>query len=187
MKEPSPHEIEVIYNSCYGGFSFSEDFVKFVNERSGIEIDEYIYNRDDRDIRSDPEIIALVREFGLEKAAGRAAKLVIQKIPPFYAWKITEYDGLEHIKIRPAWKQLATAFMHDDRNNVLMKAALEGTLAEFDLSKSVYTRLDKLEAENKELRDKLLESECRPPDAGGAAYNRYKDRWYKRLKRSMSF
>lgn len=49
--------------------------------------------------RCDPDLIAVVEEFG-ERANGPCAKLVIVNVPDGVNWDIDEYDGIEHVEER---------------------------------------------------------------------------------------
>jgi len=46
--------------------------------------------------RSDPDLIAVVRELG-EAANGGCAELAIVSVPDGVEWEIDEYDGVEHV------------------------------------------------------------------------------------------
>ena len=47
--------------------------------------------------RNDPDLIAVVKEFG-EKASGQRAKLSVVEIPNEIEWEINEYDGNETVE-----------------------------------------------------------------------------------------
>ena len=84
--------MKVLYNDCYGGFGFSEEFVKEFNKRYP-EKKIHRYSRE----RVDPDIIALVEEMGLNKSSGVCAKIRIQEIPDDVEYDIHEYDGEETV------------------------------------------------------------------------------------------
>lgn len=80
--------MEIILNKCYGGPSFSEAFC----EKYGVNR----YDVDDK--RTDPAIIAAVREFGEAAASGSMACLAICTIPGEVTdWELGEYDGIEFV------------------------------------------------------------------------------------------
>lgn len=90
------NSLEILYNSCYGGFGLSYQFKNHYNISD--------YNRE----RYDPSLISKVKEFGLKQSSGKYSKLKIKKIeynskiPLKYIEnniKIHEYDGIEHIEI----------------------------------------------------------------------------------------
>ena len=107
---------KVVYNSCYGGFGLSEKAVRLARERSGNEKwgditlvgETYpdgsgvceaflgssypLYNVS----RSDPVLVAIVEELGVE-ANGRFANLKIRDLPAGARYRIDEYDGNERV------------------------------------------------------------------------------------------
>ena len=90
---------KVVYNTCYGGFSISEEALKLLNQKSNNrykKTDIYLIQRDD------PLLISVVEELG-EKANGKCANLKIVDIPEEYinCYEIDEYDGLEKIICDP--------------------------------------------------------------------------------------
>lgn len=49
------------------------------------------------DRRDDPDLVAVVKELGTEKASGRFACLKIVSVPANVKWYIHEYDGSEEV------------------------------------------------------------------------------------------
>ena len=105
--------IEVVINSCFGGFGLSHeaflelrklgnktalsepDIGELWDDKSGPR--ESYYDTFCRDIdRDDKDLISVVKQLK-EKANGMYAKLRIVKIPSDIKWQIEEYDGSEHI------------------------------------------------------------------------------------------
>ena len=87
--------MKVVINTCYGGFSLSEEAYKEL----GLEWDDYgfIYT-DNRIDRVRPELIKCVKKLG-KKANGKHAQLEIVKIPDDVVdWHISECNGLEIIR-----------------------------------------------------------------------------------------
>jgi hypothetical protein len=58
----------------------------------------------DRDIeRDDPDLVAVVEEFG-DLASGWAGKLAVVEIPDGVRWEVEEYDGLERVaEVHRTW------------------------------------------------------------------------------------
>jgi hypothetical protein len=50
--------------------------------------------------RSDPTLVEVVEELGLEAASGRMAELAIIEIPDGVDWYISDYDGMENVAER---------------------------------------------------------------------------------------
>lgn len=79
--------MEIVINTCYGGFSVSEEAAKFFNLDS-------VYSDIDR---QDPVLIEKVKE-NPKWVSGRLANLKVVDIPDKSTdWVIDEYDGLERI------------------------------------------------------------------------------------------
>lgn len=79
--------MKVIYNSCYGGFSFNKDFAK----KMGID-----YHDDSDEIRTNPAIIQAI--LNGEDVSGNCSELCVAVIPNMATdWWIKEYDGAEEI------------------------------------------------------------------------------------------
>lgn len=79
--------MEVVINTCYGGFSVSEEAAKFFNMAS-------VYSDIDR---QDPMLIEKVKE-NSQWVSGSCAKLKVVYIPDEATdWIIDAYDGLERI------------------------------------------------------------------------------------------
>lgn len=114
-EEDSNKMTEVVINSCFGGFSLSEEGVREYLKRKGktlyVKSDKYHFNHYytspdmtdesyfyDRDIkRDDPDLVAVVKELG-KKANGDCASLYIVKVPANVQWTIEEYDGSETVE-----------------------------------------------------------------------------------------
>lgn len=86
--------MKILINKCYGGFSFSEEFEKHLKTKYNFneEEDEYSENLTDNMLAEEAE------QFGLDKASGSCAKLVIEEIPDFAQYRKGEYDGQEWIE-----------------------------------------------------------------------------------------
>ena len=125
---------EILLNVDYGGFSFSDEFHKYVEEKNPIVaellipmIDEGL-GYDTPDVRTNPDLIALAKEFGVSRVAGEYSGIVIKKIPEFYTWNVTEYDGAETLHVEFPWKDFAIALATNDEANPLVQVHRNGVL-----------------------------------------------------------
>lgn len=95
--------IHVLYNKCYGGFSFSEDFLKHVKDnmegetRSGDDDDarEHFYKY----LVSFRKMNNITMEEALVAASGKYCQLAVEQVPKHRKYFIHEYDGSEWIEI----------------------------------------------------------------------------------------
>ena len=88
-----------LYNICFGGFSYSDEFIRILNERrlkAGMEPVPDYYEE-----RSDPMAITLFQELGSDKSSGAAAELELAWFPKVFMKYLTlsEYDGQEGVRI----------------------------------------------------------------------------------------
>lgn len=88
--------MKILYNTCYGGFGFSHDFINEFNRRYPEE--EPINSEHDEERRSDPKVIQLFEIMGSSLASGHYASLNVKTIPDGVQWSVSEYDGMERIK-----------------------------------------------------------------------------------------
>lgn len=95
MNENNKHhpKMKVLYNTCYGGFSFSQEFIEEFNKRHPDRKPLTKWNAD----RTDRDIIALFEEKGFEWSSGNCALLDIEEIPDDVEYHIEEYDGMESV------------------------------------------------------------------------------------------
>lgn len=83
---------KVLYNACYGGFSFSKEAAAALRE-VGVDVGEYGHS----DVaRHDPRVIAVVECLGLKNSSGGCADLRIATIEGD-RYRIDEYDGSESV------------------------------------------------------------------------------------------
>ena len=76
----------------------TEDYGEFTTK-----IEHSVYYRDG-EIRTDPDFIAMIEEFGSEKCGGKYSKLKIVEIPDDVNWEINDYDGIETIhEVHRSW------------------------------------------------------------------------------------
>ena len=89
--------MKIVKNSCYGGFSLSEEAYNLLD----MPWDGYGYDfNNDRD---NPKLIEVVETLGTDKngwalASGKHANLVIVEVPADTEWYIDEYDGWETVR-----------------------------------------------------------------------------------------
>lgn len=82
---------KVLYNTCYGGFGLSKEFIK------SLGVDPYDYENYPFYSRDDQEFIQKVLDFGLKEASGPYASLAVTEIPDICSYMIDEYDGVESV------------------------------------------------------------------------------------------
>jgi hypothetical protein len=89
-------KIGILFNNCYGGFSFSDAFVVELGERIGEAIGHsYKHYR----YRDHPEAVKLFLEKGTVWSSGSYSKLHIEYIPLIMKnyYDVSEYDGMESV------------------------------------------------------------------------------------------
>ena len=90
--------MQIVINSCYGGFGLSEKALDYYNNLAGTKI-EYAGDIE----RNDPILVHVVETLGAE-ANDRFAKLRIVEIPDDVNWEISEYDGMESVEeVHRSW------------------------------------------------------------------------------------
>jgi len=105
--------IKILYNDCYGGFGFSEEFKAAYKERTGR--DATTFNQLFRAVRADPIAVELFERLGSARASGENASLSVREIPALFEryWTIEEYDGNEwvHVNVNEAYADLLHQYM----------------------------------------------------------------------------
>lgn len=86
--------MKVLYNTCYGGFNFSERFVDEFNKRHP---DRPKKLESWHDERTDPDVIALFEEKGSVWSSGAYSNLDMEEIPDDVEFRVREYDGMESV------------------------------------------------------------------------------------------
>ncbi len=96
--QPEDFYAEVLFNRCYGGFSFSKQAMREYFEKTGLVHEEHNQGRDIS--RTDPVMIEIVKRLGKE-ASGTHANIDIHHVPKKYKdfFFISEYDGYESVGI----------------------------------------------------------------------------------------
>lgn len=98
----------ILINKCYGGFSFSYDFMKLFQEKHP----EYFTDKhkpyyffEAMSHRYNPDVIQMFQEKGSKWCSGQYSNLVLKEIPDNvsdYVY-VGEYDGYESLNID--WKK----------------------------------------------------------------------------------
>lgn len=88
--------VEIMFNTCYGGFSFSKAAMDEWHKLCPGKDTVRCWNID----RHDPVMVQIVKEMGA-RANGSFSKIELKKIPLEYLhhYEIGEYDGLEAVVI----------------------------------------------------------------------------------------
>lgn len=93
--------MKVVINTCYGGFSISEEAFKLLNLKwlgyGFINNETFnIKSNNPYEYRTYTPLVNVVEQLG-ERANGKVAKLKIVEIPDNVDWYIDDYDGVESI------------------------------------------------------------------------------------------
>jgi hypothetical protein len=111
--------IGYLYNTCYGGFGFSEKFIERLNEirkEAGLEPVTPTYEG-----RTDDMVIALFQEMGPSEASGPFASLKLAWVPDVFLEHVyvNEYDGKESISIvdSEVYTKILKTFLEERRRN----------------------------------------------------------------------
>ncbi len=109
--------MKIAINIDFGGFGLSDKAFESLLEKKGIQFEKaeavfgcsnyyvkghsgednyFISQYDYYTPRNDPDLIAVIEEFG-DDANGWASTLKVVEIPDGVEWQIEEYDGREHI------------------------------------------------------------------------------------------
>jgi hypothetical protein len=85
--------MKVLINKCYGGYGFSDEFIKHLIKNDIIKnfMGQHYLNRHNQ------ELIKEAVAFGLDKASGMCAELEVKDVPDGANYSIHEYDGMECI------------------------------------------------------------------------------------------
>jgi hypothetical protein len=116
--------VPFLYNTCYGGYGFSREFMTRLNERraaAGFDQIKYDIDLQRKKYRSDPMITTLYQEMGSEAASGDFAQLTCDWIPKEFLpyVDIHEYDGTESVgvPILEVEADLLRAFLSEWKKN----------------------------------------------------------------------
>ena len=109
--------MKVLYNNCYGGFSFSNEFMEEVKKRyPELKLDYYVSHK----LRSDPRILEVFEEFGSGRSSGPYSKIKVREIPDNVEYDIHDYDGMESV----GW-DIPTETIINDLLKILRKEDVE--------------------------------------------------------------
>lgn len=165
--------IKVLYNDCYGGFAFSNAFLKEFQARTNRTLDTYkaLFRLGASSIRCDPVAIAIFEEHGSEWCSGPNAALEVFEFPALFAeyWSIEDYDGEErvHVDVNAALADCLATFM-DTRD----LRTLERQYAAIEAAKKVMWRAPLVPAEPVNITPPVLKQ---PANIGPNEYGSYFD------------
>jgi len=118
--------MKIVVNRCFGGFGLSaaafealiargwtvatydergqyKDGSARIVEDPKSQWHRYYLIHEMNDVRTDPDLIAVVEELG-KAANGDCAKLEVVEIPDGVEWEISDYDGIETIhEVHRSW------------------------------------------------------------------------------------
>lgn len=84
----------IVINTCYGGFSLTEDAFNLYKAYASIE-NKHFYDGEIE--RNDPILLQVLDQLGIEACEGKYSSFKIVEIPDGVDWEIGEYDGKEHV------------------------------------------------------------------------------------------
>ena len=94
---------KVLINADFGGFSLNPEVIERYRKLGG-KFDNF--HDDKPEFRSDPILIKIVEEFGIDKANNFVSSLAIIEIPDDVEFVIHEYDGYETIhEVHRSWSK----------------------------------------------------------------------------------
>lgn len=86
--------MKIVINGKCGGFRLSEEAEQLYRKKTGRDF----YWTDDYSFRADPDLVAVIKKLGSERASGPHAKLEIVNVEDGKPFIISEYDGMESIE-----------------------------------------------------------------------------------------
>ena len=93
--------MNIVINSCWGGFGLSEEAMEEYKRLAGIK-DKQFY--DYRIERNDPILVDIVQRLDT-KANSEYSQLRIVEVPDGIEWEIEDYDGQESVvETHRAWR-----------------------------------------------------------------------------------
>jgi hypothetical protein len=129
-----------LYNTCYGGFSFSSKFVAEVNARrvqAGLEPIRSYYEE-----RCDPMFIEVFQKLGWRASSGSAAALKMKLVPDEFLGNIyvSEYDGREDISVveSEVYSDILKKFLAERKTNPSL--TLDDLEARYEATKAKLAR-----------------------------------------------
>jgi hypothetical protein len=88
----------MLYNSQYGGFGFSQEFLQYFGITGGPYSNEGCDFAENPFNRTNPLVFKIIDLIGLERASGDSCKLAFEEIHEDDIYLIDEYDGKEKLK-----------------------------------------------------------------------------------------
>jgi hypothetical protein len=88
---------KILYNTCHGGFGFSEKLLQRFNITDGQWGKEGHKFCSDLKNRINPEVIKAVEELGLKESSGECSNLSIEEIDDGDVYRIDDFDGYEKL------------------------------------------------------------------------------------------
>jgi hypothetical protein len=108
--------VEILYNSCYGGYGYSDEFCNYYNNLTNSCIAKF--DMSSIEDRMDPNIIYTFKQLGSSKSSSNSANLKVTVVPKglLNYVKMSEYDGREKISIDydRAYRDLLETIMKED-------------------------------------------------------------------------
>lgn len=96
---------KIVINTCYGGFSLSDEALDLYCAFAGITEAERATLYDSDLARDDPILIQVLERLGANECSGRHAALRIVEIPDDVEWTIEEFDGKEWVaEVHRTWR-----------------------------------------------------------------------------------
>ena len=107
--------MKVVYNSCFGGFTISEEALRDIAKLKGVSLEgmkyscSMFFHRETGESfgdleRTDKELIQVLENIGSYRASGMCSNLTIAEIPDGAEYEIEDYDGMESVlPPRPSW------------------------------------------------------------------------------------
>jgi len=116
-------QMKVLINDCWGGFGFSTKFEDHINS-----ITDSLINKHELSARHNQFLVEEAIKFGLDKASGICAELIVVDIPDGCEYNIHEYDGMESIDniwIEVSKEDLSNGLSEDQMNMVLKGCSIK--------------------------------------------------------------
>lgn len=93
--------MEIIINKQFGGYRWSHEASVALGMEEKFEGEDlwkdFNFGTRDESLRTRPDAIALLKEWGSDRCSGQYAKLAVIEIPDGVEYVIDEYDGMETV------------------------------------------------------------------------------------------
>ena len=100
MKDMKKDYVEVVINTCYGGYGVSEQAITWLEKHGSSVVSSWELGSDSLENRTNPLLVECVKELG-DAASASLAELKVIKIPKDEITRelcIKEYDGIEWVQ-----------------------------------------------------------------------------------------